>query len=128
MLILRRGFYPMTNALHRELVSIFVVYAIMLIVARGHILKRFRRIFRQVICLIMPHFIAREMVRHDHDAPVLVDAEDIPEDVDAEGFDFISCRMCVGVWITLALCFPFHSLPVCIAIYGASYFLATQER
>jgi len=128
MLILRREFYPMTNALHRELVSIFVVYAITLIIARGHILKGFRRIFRQAVCLTMPRFIARQMVRYDEDVPVVLDAEDIPEDVDAEGFDFISCRMCVGVWVTLAICSPFHSLHVCIAIYGASYFLATQER
>jgi hypothetical protein len=42
---------------------------------------------------------------------------------------FIECRMCVGIWVTLISC--------CIVgdcwsdywiIFGASYFLATQER
>lgn len=45
-------------------------------------------------------------------------------------YDFISCRMCVGFWVTLAM-WPFmwntnwYDL---IAVYGLSYFLATQER
>jgi len=39
---------------------------------------------------------------------------------------FIECRMCVGFWVTLAVCNTNYG--VILAVYGLSYFLATQER
>lgn len=42
----------------------------------------------------------------------------------------LSCRMCAGLWISIITCLilgvtsPIHIL----AVYGLSYFIATQER
>jgi hypothetical protein len=39
---------------------------------------------------------------------------------------FIECRMCVGFWVSMAVCLgDWHMV---LPVYGASYFLATQER
>ncbi len=38
---------------------------------------------------------------------------------------FIECRMCVGFWVTLAVCTDWSMI---LPVYGLSYFLATQER
>jgi len=42
---------------------------------------------------------------------------------------FAECRLCVGFWVSVAVCL-FFGLPFWAVglIYGASYFLATQER
>jgi hypothetical protein len=42
---------------------------------------------------------------------------------------FIECRLCVGFWVSVAVCLAF-GLPIWMVglIYGTSYFLATQER
>jgi len=42
---------------------------------------------------------------------------------------FVECRLCVGFWISLAI-WSATGWPLCNLglIYGASYFLATQER
>ena len=62
---------------------------------------------------------AREIFRRK--TPWLKKTADLPH--------FIDCRLCVGAWIsaatTIALGLP---LPAAFLIYGASYFLATQER
>jgi hypothetical protein len=42
---------------------------------------------------------------------------------------FFECRMCVGFWICLLLLSIFGwSFTYAMAVYGGSYFLATQER
>lgn len=42
---------------------------------------------------------------------------------------FIECRLCVGFWVSLALAAILcDAWPDTLLIYGASYFLATQER
>ena len=44
----------------------------------------------------------------------------------------IECRLCLGFWVSLLVCFctaPHDSaLLNVLPVYGASYFLATQER
>ena len=44
----------------------------------------------------------------------------------------IECRLCLGFWVSLLVCFctsPAESaLLNILPVYGASYFLATQER
>ena len=44
----------------------------------------------------------------------------------------IECRLCLGFWVSLLVCFctsPTESaLLNILPVYGASYFLATQER
>jgi len=62
---------------------------------------------------------ARE--RFKHLTPWLAPAPNHPH--------FIDCRLCVGFWVSLlvttAICNPW---PDAFIVYGASYFLATQER
>jgi hypothetical protein len=40
----------------------------------------------------------------------------------------IECRMCSGFWITLLVCSFYGEWTLALPVYGASYFLATQER
>ena len=40
----------------------------------------------------------------------------------------LSCRLCVGFWISLGLVLYYGCLADMFTVYGASYFLATQER
>ena len=41
----------------------------------------------------------------------------------------IECRLCLGAWVSLITSlFIFHSLFYWLPIWGASYFMATQER
>jgi hypothetical protein len=39
---------------------------------------------------------------------------------------FVACRMCVGFWVSLLVCF--NCFEFVLPVYGLSYFLATQER
>lgn len=41
---------------------------------------------------------------------------------------FLECRMCVGFWSSLLVCGFTADWRLLLAVYGASYFLATQER
>jgi hypothetical protein len=41
---------------------------------------------------------------------------------------FIECRMCIGFWVSLIACVVANKLDLFFVVYGASYFLATQER
>ena len=44
----------------------------------------------------------------------------------------IECRLCLGFWVSLLVCFcaapPELAILNILPVYGASYFLATQER
>lgn len=40
----------------------------------------------------------------------------------------IDCRMCTGFWVSLAISFSCGDWLLFPLVYGASYFLATQER
>ena len=41
---------------------------------------------------------------------------------------FIECRMCVSFWISLAVVALHGDYKYFLAVYGLSYFIATQER
>lgn len=41
---------------------------------------------------------------------------------------FIECRFCVGFWVSLLICVLYKDIANILMVYGASYFLATQER
>lgn len=53
------------------------------------------------------------------------DEEDVKEI--GNGYDFISCRMCVGVWVMIPFMFAINPLHA-FAAYAFAYFLSTQER
>ena len=41
---------------------------------------------------------------------------------------FFSCRMCVGCWISLATVLVLSDITMWLPVYGASYWICTQER
>lgn len=46
----------------------------------------------------------------------------------ARGRHMLECRMCSGFWVSILVSLMFADIQQVLAIYGASYFLATQER
>ena len=44
------------------------------------------------------------------------------------GRHMLDCRMCVGFWVSVAVSLATGQWMTFFLIYGASYFLATQER
>ena len=40
----------------------------------------------------------------------------------------VECRMCTGFWVSLVICLLAGEWQMILPVYGASYFLATQER
>lgn len=38
------------------------------------------------------------------------------------------CRMCTGFWVAVIVCAIAKEWHMTLAVYGASYFMATQER
>lgn len=82
----------------------FLVYGVTLLLTQGHIFGWWRTLVRKVWLQMRQTFMLA----------------DYPVD---------ECRMCQGVWVVLVICLTgqldwFTGL----AVYGASYFLATQER
>ena len=41
---------------------------------------------------------------------------------------FISCRMCVGFWVSLFVCISVSDYYNFFIVFASSYFIATQER
>lgn len=41
---------------------------------------------------------------------------------------FIECRMCLGFWISIIICYSHNQINLILPVYGLSYFMATQER
>ncbi len=40
----------------------------------------------------------------------------------------IECRLCLGFWVSILVSLVFADIEQVLAIYGASYFLATLEK
>lgn len=83
------------------LAEIFGSYIITAVLVNGNIFYRFRELFKSKT----PWLFKGKTPRH-----------------------LIDCRMCTGFWVSLAVsvaCFDILYFPL---VYGASYFLATQER
>lgn len=41
---------------------------------------------------------------------------------------FIECRMCMGCWVSLATVLVLSDITMWLPVYGASYWLCTQEK
>lgn len=41
---------------------------------------------------------------------------------------FIDCRLCIGFWVSFIVCVIYGNYHIILPVYGASYFIATQER
>lgn len=117
--------------------AVFAVYAVTGLVTVSHLFKPFRRAFREVAWELLPFRLAKHFVKHeprneqtDNRQSILEDDADLDLSTERqiEGYDFIACRMCVGLWVTAAL-YAWNAPPAfLLGIYGAAYFLATQER
>lgn len=104
------------------------VYAITLVITKSMVFLGIRYKVRQFLSVFPMKFL---VMRNKVGDTVLIDYEDYEEefpDDELTGYDFISCRMCVGFWVTLAFCVLTMPVYGWMAVYGASYFLATQER
>lgn len=112
----------------------FVVYAVTLIITTSHLAEGFRIGFRRLAWkLLMPEhrslFVRKWYFKGLKEWSLSeVDPDDEGDDYIHSGFDFISCSMCVGVWVAALLCLWHMSLWDTVAAYGFSYFLKTQER
>jgi len=87
------------------LAAILTSYAVTVVVCLSHIGDKPREVFRSIVARI-------PMLRH----PFYLD------------FDFISCRLCVGFWVSLAVT-PLYGLALSwiMPVYGAYYFMAMLE-
>lgn len=112
----------------------FACYALTTLITKSYALKWLRIGFRAAAGRL-PLFIAQHFtLMFDTDItarlPVLGEAHELGDsDPPTDGFDFISCPMCVGFWVALAVVtladnFSFLNW---IGVYGLSYFIATQE-
>lgn len=107
-----------------------VLYAVTFLVTSSRSMQLFRNLFRRAAFRVVKGTALHNSFVHvAHKHPVLEtdrrDEEDVKEI--GVGYDFISCRMCVGFWLSLLLLFVLPPLEWGSA-YALSYFLATQER
>jgi hypothetical protein len=80
-------------------IKVLSVYAVTFVITAGSIFERARQWVIQKTPLLQPP------APHKH---------------------FIQCRMCLGFWVSLGVCY--NSIELLLPVYGLSYFLATQER
>lgn len=81
--------------------EIFAAYIVTAVLVNGGILYRFREWFKRHT----PWLFKGNPSRH-----------------------LIDCRMCTGFWVSLAVVLTCKDVMMFPLVYGASYFLATQER
>lgn len=132
--MLRRGQIAMMTGLQFLQWSL-VLYAATLLVTSARVFQAPRNLFRRVAFQVFKgtefHNSFVHVVPGARGTRVVLendkrDEEDVREE--GVGYDFISCRMCVGVWLTIPLLVYVLSPLESAAAYGLSYFLATQER
>ena len=79
--------------------EIFAAYVITLVLTGSTVFESFRQWFKKKTPMLRTN--------HNH---------------------FIECRLCTGFWISTLVCLVNADIQNVFIIYGASYFLATQER
>lgn len=117
----------------------FAVYALTGLLTVSHFFKPIRKVLRRTVWALLPRRLAKHCTKWEPapthrfpitEIPVTEDTEDLDltTERDIQGYDAASCRQCMGVWVTLGL-FAWNT-PVqwLLGVYGAGYFLATQER
>lgn len=99
--------------IYRNTLCILAVYSITLLLTKGSIFDPFRFwIKRKTPFWYVSPFI-----------PLFKNYE-YPDDA----HHFCECRMCMGLWVCIFVCIYYQNLSDYWIVYGASYFLATQER
>jgi hypothetical protein len=128
-IMLRRRPRPMKD-FEEVIIYALVLYSATLILTSSRSMQMVRNTFRKGAFKIWKGTkLHNSFVHVVHNKPVLEndvrDEEDVKEI--GVGYDFISCRMCVGFWLSLPLLLVLHPL-YWGAAYGLAYFLSTQER
>lgn len=110
-------------------------YIVTALIASSHIMQPARWLFRYTVSKIpgvRNFFLAYYRGLRGLSTYVLDDETSFEPD---GGWDFISCRMCLGFWVSLALVLyfiPFHGLEPLfldvLTVYGASYMMAKLEQ
>lgn len=110
------------------IIYVVTVYAVTLVLSKSMLFFGVRYKVREYLSYLpFKYFV----MRGEEGDVILIDPEDFYEEFPNQkptGYDFVSCRMCVGFWVTLAFCVFTLPMVYWLAVYGASYFLATQER
>jgi len=134
------------------LTAIFSSYVICLVITKSHLFLPARKLFRRIMWRTpLRHTFVRYIwtaccdpawggESKDGDAGVhkitqhelLIEDDEAPDEITGgvvRGFCFISCRLCVGFYVSMVVAWLLH-VPVeqWFMVYGASYAIATQER
>lgn len=117
----------MTQDLFHLIICSLTVYGLTLIFTQSEVFFWARRRARMIFGLIPVHFLVK---RDKEGNVILIDEDDMTPDelYLSSGYDAASCRMCVGLWVTLMVCAFYVPAYLWLPVYGLSYFLATQER
>lgn len=106
------------------------LYAATFLLATSRVLQIVRNTFRKVAFRLFKGTEYHNSFVHVVKGKVVLENDVRDEDDVKEigvGYDFISCRMCVGFWLSLPLLIVLTPLQW-FSAYGLAYFLATQER
>lgn len=111
----------------------FASYAVTTLITKSYALKWLRIGFRAVAgklpLWLALHFTLMFDTDHAARLPVLVEAHEIDDsDPPTDGFDFISCPMCVGFWVSIAICIGSSDFISMLGVYGLSFFIHRFER
>jgi hypothetical protein len=117
------------------LISALACYILGVLLCKSHVFGPFRSMFRYVIGNT-PVLRWGLTLQTDLPYPLVYDDDIEGYPGETKGYDFISCRLCTGFYITGLWYIFFVSkstispldIPAFLAIYGLSYFMAKMER
>ena len=119
------------------LTAILSSYIVTCVLTKGHIFLPARKLFRRIMwrtplreMFTVTSHMSSEVVSCP-DALVVEDSEPIDDEIDEirTGFDFASCLLYCGFYVSMLAAWLLHvPLEQWLMVYGASYFMATQER
>lgn len=102
-------------------------YILVIIVTLSEVMKPFRTAFRVAVDAILPYWAAKKFVVYDRDR-FAITKDPLAHPYDGSGYDFISCRLCVGFWVALFGAIALKLDPItAIAAYGLSHFATMME-
>lgn len=112
---------------------VFALYAATKLLTGSHIAKPVRRAFRRFAFWMLPKremWTKVETLEGGDEQAVTDDDEDLDlrTERDIRGYDFISCPVCVGVWLSNFCFFRTSDALMVLAIYGAMLFLEMIDR
>jgi hypothetical protein len=119
------------------LISSLACYIMGVLLCKSHIFHPVRVLFRLFVGII-PGIRNAFTIQTDFPSPLVTDIDIEEYKGETVGFDFISCRLCTGFYITLAwmmaadphsiTLYPISFFQSFLATYGLSYFMAKLEQ